>query len=278
MIFLTGRDLAWKPHRRRTPNHDSPQARSPSASPRSPVRPIRSVLLEKLFQRRSGTTGRTGPTTGRLRRSKARRLDSRDDTSRILWVRWTHPVMAPSIHQTNAGDVSLCSNPGNSGVLKMKWTTLTAALVLCAASSANAGLFGHHRHGGGTCCPEPTCCAPAPSCAAPCDPGCAAPCAPACAAPVAPQCCAPAAPACCAPAPSACCAPVCDSGCGHGCGHKHSLLGWFKKCCKRKSCCKSDCCAPAAECCPAPSCAAPCDPGCAAPCAPNCAAPCGACN
>ena len=77
----------------------------------------------------------------------------------------------------------------------MKWTTLTAALVLFAVNSASAGLFGHHGlcHKKNACCPEPTCCAPAcdPGCAAPCDPGCAAPCAPACAAPCDPGCAAP---------------------------------------------------------------------------------------
>ena len=180
------------------------------------------------------------------------------------------------LNQRRAGDWRLCSNPGKSGDFKMKWTTLTAALVLFAGvNSASAGLFGHHGlcHKKSTCCPEPTCCAPVadPGCAAPCDPGCAAPCAPACAAPCDPGC---AAPACCAPAPNACCAPACGSGCGSKkcCG---GLMGWFKKH-RRGGCCgaTNDCCAPA------PSCCAPaCDPGCAAPaCAPSCASPCGACR
>ena len=175
--------------------------------------------------------------------------------------------------------------PGKVRRFKMKWTTLSAALVLFAAvNSANAGLFGHHGCcKKDTCCtPAPTCCAPAcdPGCAAPCDPGCAAPCAPACAAPCDPGC---AAPACCAPAGNACCAPVgaCGSGCGSGCGSRKccgGLLGWFHKHRHGGCCAKNDCCAPAASCCaPAcdPGCAAP---ACAAPCAPNCASPCGACR
>lgn len=151
-----------------------------------------------------------------------------------------------------------------SGDLKMKWTTLTAALAIAfSAASANAGLFGHHKHD--CCAPAPSCCAPAaPSCAAPCGPACA----PECAAP-APACCAPAAPACCAPAPAACCAPssCCNNGCGSG-----GCFGWFKKLFRGGSCGhKSSCCAAAPTCCaPAPSCCAPA--------APTCAAPCGACN
>jgi hypothetical protein len=191
------------------------------------------------------------------------------------------------LNQRRAGDWRLCSNPGKSGDFKMKWTTLTAALVLFAVNSASAGLFGHHGLccKKNNCCPEPTCCAPAcdPGCAAPCDPGCAAPCAPACAAPCQPGC---AAPACCAPNACGACGSGCGNGCGHGCGLGRGcggcggLMGWFKK--HHRGCCaKSDCCAPAPSCCaPAcdPGCAAPCAPACAAPCAPSCASPCGACR
>ena len=182
----------------------------------------------------------------------------------------------------------------------MKWTTLTAALLVVAGSSiANAGLFKLHRHS--SCDSAPSCAAPCgdacgaagPSCAAPagCGNGCGNA-APTCAAPAgcgngcgnaAPSCCAPAA-ACCAPAPADCCAPSC-------CSTKkcHSFGSLLKKCrLPKMRCRKSSCCGAPSNCC-APSCAAPAGcgngngcgnaaPTCAAPCGPTCAAPCGACN
>ncbi len=202
--------------------------------------------------------------------------------------------------------------PGTFGDLKMKWTTLTAALVLVAGSSvANAGLFRLHRH---TCCDSapscaapcadacgagPSCAAPcgagngcgaAPTCAAPCGAGngcgaaptCAAPCgngcgaAPTCAAPAgcgaAPTCAAPVA-ACCAPAPADCCAPT--SCCKpRKCCNLGSLL---KKCRLPKLRCKSSCCDNGCDngCGAAPSCAAPCGAGNGCGAAPTCAAPAG---
>lgn len=181
-----------------------------------------------------------------------------------VFVSGTSPI--PDRRPTTGDHGKTRSRPGTSlGDSPMKFSTMTAALVLFASVSvANAGLFDCCRHRR-SCEPEPVCCAPtccAPTCAAP---ECCAP--PTCEAPV---CCPP---ACCAPAPDCCCAPApecCDSGCGHHCG---GLRGWFKKCCAkchRRKCCEPEpCCAPA---CCAPVCAAPtcCAPTCAAP---SCAAP-----
>ncbi len=130
------------------------------------------------------------------------------------------------------------------GVPGMKWTTLTKALLVVAASvgSAQAGLFDHH----GPCC-APTCAAPqAKSCAAPCAPACA-PQAVTCAAPAA---CAPA----CAPQAVTCAAPA---ACAPACAPK-----------------AASCAAPCAPACApqAATCAAPCAPACA-PAAPSCCAP-----
>ena len=108
----------------------------------------------------------------------------------------------------------------------MKWFTLTAALMVCCAStsSADAGLLDlfdgmdvlNLNGQDGCCCPAPKCCAPKPVCCKPA-PRCCAP-KPVCCAPK-PVCCAPK-PVCCAPKP-VCCAP--------------------KPCCKPPTCCDPCC-------------------------------------
>ena len=113
----------------------------------------------------------------------------------------------------------------------MKWFTLTAALMVCCAStsSADAGLLDLfdgmdilNVNGGGCCAPAPKCCAPKPTCCKPA-PRCCAP-KPVCCKPKpvcckpAPKCCAPK-PVCCAPKPPTCCkAPpkCCDPCCNNG--------------------------------------------------------------
>lgn len=177
------------------------------------------------------------------------------------------------VHVKADADEVHVPTPGKSrGEFKMKWTTLTAALLIVASVNvADAGLFGRHNRHRDCCAPAPTCCEAAPTCAAPCDPGCAAPAAaPACCAPAAaPVCAAPAAaPACCAPAPEACCAPVCKPR-RHRDRVGKRISGWFQRMRHSR---KSDCCAPA------PACCAPVDAGCAAPCPPDCAVPAGACH
>lgn len=115
-------------------------------------------------------------------------------------------------------------NPSRSCV-NMKWMTLSAAMLLCSVSSANAGLFDCFKKEASCCapapmcCEEPSCCAPAPKCCH-VEPTCCAPaaCAPAnCAPACEPTCCAPAPkcchvePSCCAPTPS--CVSVCEPTC-----------------------------------------------------------------
>ncbi len=170
-------------------------------------------------------------------------------------------------------------NPESRGDFKMKWTTLTAAMVICASVNvADAGLFGGHSKGG-CCAPAPSCCCPTDCCADPCcEPTCCAPAATCCdngccdngcgcAAPAA--CCDTGCNDCCAPAP--CCdTGCCDGGChaGHGCGHRRvGLLARLRCKWRARRCCKPSCCAPAPSCCCptdccAPSCAAPCGNGC----------------
>ena len=233
--------------------------------------------------------------------------ESPSDGRKSLQVDPPHTVVASGGRTEEVSDDSTSTvshrNPGNSGDFKMKWTTLTAALLIVAGSSvANAGLFKLHRH---SCCDSaPSCAAPcgnacgAPSCAAPCGSGCgnacaaptcAAPCGNACAA--APSCCAPAA-SCCAPAPADCCAPTCNTQRKNKC---RSLGGLSRNRCKSKKCGHRDSCCDAPSNCCAPTCAAPCGNGrgngrgnrrgngCGNGCdnacsAPTCAAPCGACN
>jgi len=163
------------------------------------------------------------------------------------------------------------TNPESRGDFKMKWTTLTAAMVIAASVNvADAGLFGGHSKGNyGCCAPAPSCCCPSDCCAA--DPCCE------------PTCCAPAATCCdtgcghdhgcCAPAPCCdtgcndCCAPApcCDTCAPVCCAPKrHGLLHRLRCKWRARRACKSNCCAPAPSCCAPTAC-----------CAPTCAAPCG---
>lgn len=192
-----------------------------------------------------------------------------------------HPLDRPAPHDRGGRDELRSSShtqPGSQGDIKMKWTTLMAAIAIIASvNCADAGLFGGHKKSyccdaGPSCCAPTAACCPDPcGCAAPCGDacGCAAPCAApcgpaACAAPCGPACgcaapcgdvCGCAAPAaCCAPAP-VCCPETCAPSCGCGSyGRKHGLFGgggkgWFK----RGRCGKKN----YGGCCDAPSCCAP---------------------
>jgi hypothetical protein len=139
--------------------------------------------------------------------------------------------------------------------MKFRFVAPALAVMLLAlvSSSAQAGLFWNHGHGGCGC--EPACGAPVETCCAP-------------------------EPSCCAPEP--CC---CDCG---GCGHRHGgLLGHLKHRCRgglfgcHRGCgcevaCEPACgCEPACE--PACGCEPACEPacGCEPACDPCCRKRCG---
>ena len=293
-----------------------------------PLRPATVSSVSRAEARLSGRRNRYNqfvhPAAGRFRWNLTQSLRFATRGCRNRSLGGPHVVVSGDFHRSDHKWTdervrsSSRSNPEKSqGDLKMKWTTLAAALaIVFSANFADAGLFGHHKSSD-CCAPAPSCCAPCdPGCACPCDPGCAAPCGPACApaccAPEAPACCAPCDPGCAAPCGPACepacaapCGPACDPGCAAPCGPacEPACAAPCGPACA-PSCCApapAQCCAPAKRsccgsgggmfgwfkklcgggrgCCSKSNCCAP-APSCCAPsnCAPTCAAPCGACN